>query len=282
MKSAESENLISVIILNYNTFEMTSDCIQSILDKTTHPDIELIIVDNASTNCNPDDFLLKFPTIKLVKSEVNLGFSKGNNLGINHAKGNTILLLNSDTILVNDAITLSYQKLNNEEEIGVITSKLVFPTREIQHQCRPFDTITLNLIERFRIHKFWSTEKRARILLGGYFDHQKEMTCDRIWGTFFMFKKDILTSFPDEKLADQFFMYGEDNEWCYQLRKFTHKKILYFPTAEVIHIMGGSRFSSTESPEKQLIINQNKKKYMTEYYGSFKTKILFFLQGIKL
>jgi GT2 family glycosyltransferase len=282
MISAESDNFISVIILNYNTFEMTCDCIQSILDKTTHSDFEIILVDNASTNCNPDDFLVKFQTIKLIKSEVNLGFSKGNNLGIDKAKGDTILLLNSDTVLLNDSITHCSQRLNQADEIGIITSKLMFPSGEIQRQCRPFDTIALNLIERFRIHKFWSKEKRAKVLIGGYFDHQTEMLCDRIWGTFFMFKRDILSSFPGKKLADQFFMYGEDNEWCYQLRRYTNKKILYFPSAEVTHIMGGSRFSSDMSQEKLKIINQNKKKYMSEYYGSFKTKVLFFLQGIKL
>jgi len=281
MTVAEKTNLISIIILNYNTFEMTCDCIQSVIDKTKNTNYEIIVVDNASSNCNPDNFLIRFPQINLVKSDVNLGFSKGNNLGIENSEGSVILLLNSDTILINDAISECFNRLIKEDEIGIITCKLLFPNGDIQHQCRPFDTISLNLTERLRIHKLWSIEKRSRRLLGGYFDHKTEMICDRIWGTFFMFKKEILNSFPKNKLSDQFFMYGEDNEWCYQLRRYTNKKILYLPTAEVTHIMGGSKFNKSESPEKLAIINQNKKKYMSEYYGSFKTKVLFFLQGIK-
>lgn len=280
MKDKE-EPLVSIIILNYNTFEMTCDCIQSIYDKTKNASFEIIVVDNASTNCDPDSFKQRFPEIDLIKSDVNLGFSKGNNLGVSKANGQVILFLNSDTVLVNDAISICYRKLISDYEIGFITCKLMFPNGEIQRQCRRFDTITLSLIERFRIHKLWSKEKRAKTLLGGYFNHETEMVSDRIWGTFFMFKKALLEEFPENKLSDQFFMYGEDNEWCYQLKKYTDKYILYYPKAEVVHLMGGSRFKSEQSPEKMSIINRNKKKYMFEYYGPLKTKILFFLQGIK-
>lgn len=281
MKLPIQASQVSIIILNYNTFKMTCDCIASILEKTKVVSYEIILIDNASTECDPNLFIEKFPEINLVISEVNLGFAKGNNLGISKAKSDTILLLNSDTILLNDAISLCFHKLMNKNEIGVITAKLLFPNGDVQHQCRPFETISLNLTERFRLHKFWSKEKRGEKLLGGYFSHLTEIECDRIWGTFFMFKKSILDRFPENKLSDQFFMYGEDNEWCYQLRKFTNYKILYYPDAEVIHLMGGSRFNDSESSEKIKIINQNKQKYMTEYYGKYKTKVLFFLQGIK-
>ena len=270
--------ILSIIILNYNTFEMTCNCIHSVLEKTKGWSIEIILVDNASTERNADDFLVRFPEIKLIKSEQNLGFSKGNNLGISRAKGTVLLLLNSDTILLNDAVSICAEELMKREEIGIITCKLRFPNSDIQHQCRRFERISLLLVELLRIHKLWSKSKRAKVLLNGYFDHETEIIADRIWGTFFMFKREILNEFPENKLADRFFMYGEDNEWCYQLAKFTSKNILYFPKAEVEHLMGGSKYGSEISKEKMETIQRNRKIYMNQYYGKLKTVVLDFLK----
>src|ERR1700722_7652798 len=99
------QTMVSIIIINYNTFELTKNCIESVRFKTTIP-YEIILVDNNSTERPADEFKNLFPDIKLVKSKVNCGFSKGNNLGIEVAQGDYILLLNSDTILLNNAIDL--------------------------------------------------------------------------------------------------------------------------------------------------------------------------------
>jgi len=264
---------ISIIIINYNTFEMTSQCIESVYEKTKNVEFEIVLVDNASTECNADLFAERFPSVILVKSKENIGFAKGNNLGIKTAKSDVILLLNSDTILVNNAVSICYDRLVKDKNIGLITSKLIYPNGNIQHQCRRFETISLLLTEQLRLHKLWTKEKRAKILLNGYFNHQTEIETDRIWGTFFMLKREILNALPEKKLADTFFMYGEDNEWCYQIRRLTPFKILYFPDAVVIHKMGGSNFGE----QKTSMIHYNKRIYMRKYYGTLKTKIYFFL-----
>src|SRR4030095_1669405 len=103
---------ISIIIINYNTFTITSDCIRSVVQFTSGGSHEIILVDNASTECDPENFLKEFPQLILVKSAVNAGFANGNNLGIQRARGEYILLLNSDTILREDSIfkCLNYLK----------------------------------------------------------------------------------------------------------------------------------------------------------------------------
>lgn|SRR5690554_1820898 len=267
---------VSIIIINFNTYQLTCECIESILDKTKGVSYEVILVDNGSVECDPDLFKEKFPDIKLIKSKINLGFAKGNNLGIENAKGDVILLLNSDTVLENDAISICYKRLVEDNRYGLITSKLIYPNGDVQRQCRKFETISMLLMEQFRIHKLWSKQKRAKKLLNGYFDHQTEIETDRIWGAFFMFKRDILDLLPNNKLADTFFMYGEDNEWCYQIRTFTPYKVLYYPKAVVIHKIGGSNFGA----EKNKVILNNKHIYMSEYYGSLKSNIYFFLKRI--
>jgi GT2 family glycosyltransferase len=270
---------ISIIIINYNTFELTCNCIQSIYEKTKDLTFEIILVDNASVECNVDIFLYKFPQIVLIKLNENLGFAKGNNKGIERAKSKVILLLNSDTILINNAIELCYRKLKLEKDTGVITAKLLSPGGNIQHQCRRFEKISLRLIEMFRMHKLWSAQKKARILLNGYFDHESSVYSDRVWGTFFMFRKEMLDAFPDKKLADRFFMYGEDNEWCYQVRIFTKYKILYYSVAEIIHYMGGSGYAKNNNVEKDKLFVKNKHVCMSDYYGRIKTMIYFLISS---
>src|SRR6185436_7017921 len=98
---------VSVILINYNTFALTGDCIRSVINHTKGVEYEIIVVDNASTETDPGRFLIDFPSIKLVKSAVNAGFARGNNLGIEKATGDHILLLNNDTILQDDSISKS-------------------------------------------------------------------------------------------------------------------------------------------------------------------------------
>jgi len=99
---------VSVIILNYNTFQLTCNCIASVIEFTKDISYEIILVDNQSTECDADLFKDKFPFIKLIKSPENGGFAKGNNLGIGFATGELILLLNSDTYLSEDAISKQF------------------------------------------------------------------------------------------------------------------------------------------------------------------------------
>jgi GT2 family glycosyltransferase len=265
---------LSIIIINYNTFALTCQCIDSVVNQPFTDSYEIILVDNGSSECPVEAFSDKYPFLKLIPSGENLGFAKGNNLGISHAKGEYILLLNSDTIILDNAIQKALKRIHQSPEIGVITCKLLSLDGTIQKQCRRFETLSLTLFEKFRLHKLLPNRLRARILLNGYFDHLEEIRVDRIWGTFFMFRKKDLNSLPHQKLSDKFFMYGEDNEWCYQFKKIIKKQILYYPNAEILHLIGGSKFGDQISPEKNKIINRNRILYLNQYYGNFRTKLM--------
>src|SRR5580658_1229872 len=123
---------VSVIIVNYNTFQITCDCIESTIKQTKVVPYEIILVDNASPNDNPDEFLIKFPAITLIKSKENGGFAKGNNLGIAAATGDIILLLNSDTLLTEDSISAAAIKLQSMPGTGALSVRLVYPDGKFQ------------------------------------------------------------------------------------------------------------------------------------------------------
>jgi GT2 family glycosyltransferase len=256
---------------------MTCECIESIYHNTSDVEFEIILVDNASKECDANLFKERFEEITVVKNYENLGFAKANNKALNYCSGDVILFLNSDTIIFENTLLKTYQKIISSPEIGVLTCKLIYPDGLIQNQCRRFDTITFLLIEKLRIYKLFPKNIRGKLFLNSYFDHKSNIYPDRIWGTFFMFKSNILSYLPENKWSEQFFMYGEDNEWCYQLKKHTPFKIFYYAETSIIHLMGGSKYGAKESPEKQITIEGNKKIYLNIYYGIFKTKLYFWI-----
>ncbi len=111
---------LSAIIINYNSFHLTSDCIRSVISYTKDISYETILVDNASTKSDPGKFLEEFPGISLIRSAVNGGFAYGNNFGIEKSTGEYILLRNSDTVLKEESIFQSLGYLRNNKAVGVL------------------------------------------------------------------------------------------------------------------------------------------------------------------
>lgn len=251
---------LSIIIINYNTFEMTSKCIASVYENLKEDNFEIILVDNASVECNPGLFLEKFPTIHLIKSEVNVGFSKGNNIGIAKAKFDTILLLNSDAFLTDNSTWEAVEYLQNNKNVAVVTGQLQYEDGRVQHNCQSFPSFRKSMIEKLRWHKLLSKNKRSSLLQGFYFDYTQKGNPDWVWGAYFMFRKDVVEALPAQKLNDDFFMYGEDMLWCYEFRQLGYE-IVYLPQIKIIHLQGGS------SGKAQEWINENYRQFLKKNYS---------------
>jgi hypothetical protein len=230
---------LSIIIINYNTFQLTCNCIASLKQKLLEVEYEIILVDNASVECNADLFKEKFPFITLIKNPVNTGFTGGNNTGVEAARGEYLLLLNSDTELINNApkICLDYIKAN--KRVGMVSCQLQYPDGRIQYTCRRFRTISWELLEIFPFYKILPKVKREALMLHHYFDHQSFAAVDWVWGAYMLFPKSIIQQLPKKKLSDDFFMYCEDTLWCWDFKQLGYK-IHFLPQAKVMHIHKGS------------------------------------------
>lgn len=228
--------MVSIIIVNYNTFRITCDCIESIFNHTKKVPFEIIVVDNASPDDNPDEFLIRFPSIRLIKSKENGGFAKGNNLGIAAANGDIILLLNSDTLLTEDSISKAAAYLQTTGNIGALTVRLVYPDGKLQHTARKFRSIRNEVLDLLRpLLLLLPYKERANLMLNQYFHGDFNTYCDWVSGAFMMFHKSLLDKLPGCKLDERFFMYGEDQLWCYQFTTLGYKNF-YFSETTVIHI----------------------------------------------
>jgi GT2 family glycosyltransferase len=248
---------VSIIIINYKTFQLTCNCINSILHYCRLTNYEIILVENGTAEFNQQNISHWGDKVKLIVSQDNLGFAGGNNLGIKLAKGAYILLLNSDTYLFDDAISPTFQYLERHKEVGVVSARLIYPDGRPQSAAQRFPSVKYKLIELFRLQKMMSKSAAGRVLLGSFFDHNETVSADWVWGAYFMFPKSILAQLPKQQLDDTYFMYFEDMQWCMDIRKLGYE-VHYFADAKVVHLLGGSSGKKNEMMEQNGVLFMNR------------------------
>ncbi len=230
---------VSIILVNYKTAKMTADAIDSVKEKTKDITYEVIVVDN-SCDINEYNQLVKEindPNIKIIDAKENLGFGKANNLGVTYAKGKYLFFLNTDTLLINDAISILANYLDNNSNVGVVGPNLytkdkkpnhsyLFNEKNVKHD-RKSDSL-LNTIKNKFLNKrtdFNYTNNPLNIY--GY-----------ICGASLMIRKD---SFDKLNGFDQdIFMYAEESLLCYRLLHELKQEIYNIPIAKIIHFEGAS------------------------------------------
>ena len=264
---------LSIIIINYNTFALTHKCIETVYRFTKNIDFEIILVDNASTECDVEIFKHDFPNITLIKSAQNVGFAKGNNLGIQQAKGEYILLLNSDIELIENSIYSCVGFLRNNPKVGVVSPMLIYPDGRIQSVGQRFPSIKYQLFEYFRFQKLVSKKTAGKILLGSFFNYKFNVSVDWVWGAFFLTRKEIIEKLPEKKLDDKFFMYYEDMQWCLDIQGLGYE-IYYVAETKAIHHMGGS------SGKKNDMMLKNGELFLSHNYSTTKIKGIKLLQKL--
>jgi GT2 family glycosyltransferase len=272
----------SIIIINYNTFQLTVDCVRSIHEQTNRATTyEIILVDNGSTECSADRFLEHFPDVRLIKSPVNLGFAKGNNLGIAHASGEFILLLNSDTVLLNDAVSIAIDAMRSDSQIGVLSGQLQYPNGEHQAVAGVFPSLFREIKELLRFTRFYKGERRAHYYLNDLWNYNQAVDADWVWGAFFLFRKTDLEKFPNGKLHDNFFMYFEDVQWCYYFKNKLNKRIHYSPEPKLLHYIGRSDKQVSSGDDKYFCkILPNEKCWMRTTKGDIYTRLYYFTKSL--
>ena len=229
---------VSVIIINYNTRQMTAECIDSVFEKTKDIKFEIILVDNASTDGSKEFFEQDKRIIYIYNNE-NLGFGRANNIGIEVAKGRNILFLNSDTLLINNAIKILSNYLDENPKVGACGGNLYTKDLKPNHSYRlifpsimdEINTLFAKLPSKFIYGKNEEYNHTNKPLLVKY-----------ITGADLMVRKNVL---DDVGLFDpRFFMYFEETELCHRFWENKYA-IMSIPNAKIIHLDGGS-FNSTD------------------------------------
>lgn len=225
---------VSVIIVNYNTLKVTRECINSVIEKTQGIKYEIILVDNASTD-GSKEFFEKDNRVKYIYSEKNGGFGYGNNLGMKVAKGKYFFLLNSDTLLVNNAIKEFHDYAEKHDSKKVYGCYLQSTDGNYNASSFFFPAFTIKDFIKRKIHG------------QDYTPDYSEKQVEAISGADMFFHREIYekTNGFDENI----FLYGEEGEWQYRMLKEGYSCFL-IPQPKIIHLEGKSM---KVSPEKTAI-----------------------------
>ena len=121
---------VSIIIVNYNSIDLTIDCVNSIFQQTEDVKFEIIIVDNASKDKEAERLQAELKnSVKMIEAKTNLGFGKANNLGTKYAAGDYVFFLNPDTVLMNNAVKILWEEMKNNPDMGCTGGNLYTPER---------------------------------------------------------------------------------------------------------------------------------------------------------
>lgn len=258
---------VSVIIVNYNTKEMTRNCIESIFKHTKNVSFEIILVDNASTD-GSKEYFKQDKRIKYIYSFENLGFGRANNLGYEQATGKYLFLLNSDTILLNSAIDLFYNMAECEtnKSIGCWGTMLYDSNYNVTGSYGRFLSLWRDLFVQFLILPLSIlTRKSLSFFYKEYNYKTSNNIVDFISGADLFVKKSVADKFG---LFDpKYFLYCEETDM--QKRYSTnnvYSKIIESP--KIIHFQGGSQQNKRNS--KSDLIKLKSKMY---YFRKWNNKL---------
>lgn len=267
----KKDNLdLSVIILSFNTIDLTRECLKSVFaSKLGDLSMEVIVCDNASADNTDQMVLHEFPNVKFIQNGENIGFAAGNNKGIKIAKGRNILLLNSDTEVSNTALSVMVKFMDSHPDAGAATCMLLLKDGTMDPAChRGFPSPWVALTYITKLERLFPRSKLFGEYHQGYKDLHREHTVDCISGAFFMVRREVI---DDVGLLDEdYFMYAEDIDWAFRIRR---KKwnIWFVPSVSTLHKKkqsGRSNILKKRRVKSEIYFHRNNWLFYKKHYAS--------------
>ena len=232
---------LSIVIVTWNARDFTLQCLKSLQQQDSALSTETIVVDNASSDATADMIRRDFPYVRLVENDRNLGFPKGNNVGISLAKGKYILLINPDVIVSPTCLGRLVRYMEHDPSIGLLGPRILAPDGAVQRSTMRFPTVWNSFCRALALDSLF----RGSRIFGGFlmsdFAHDKTMDVDILNGCFWLVRREVLNQVG--LLDEQLFMYGDDLDWCYRFHEAGFR-VVFYPQAESVHYGGGTTASA--------------------------------------
>ena len=224
---------VSVIVVNWNTRDLLQDCLASAQQHLAGSAYELIVVDNGSSDGSAELVASRFPRARLLVNRENLGFGRASNQAMSAARGELLLLLNSDARLADGSIGRLFERMGEALDVGVIGPRLEDAHGVLQASAYRFGSVASMLLEELGLYKLLPRGRTAELLLGGYWDHGAERYVDWVVGACMLVRAEVFraTGGFDQTI----FLYGEEEEWCARIAN-AGWRILFSPDARVTHL----------------------------------------------
>jgi GT2 family glycosyltransferase len=268
---------VSIIIISWNTETILKDCLSSVYEQTHDVTFEVIVVDNASSDASCEMVKREFPSVTLIENRENKGFAAANNQGMAEAKGRYILLLNSDTIVLNGAIEKAIFFADAHSQAAVVGCRVLNPDMTLQPTCFMFPSILNMLLESSGLHRLSATSKFFGRKRMAWWDRSDVREVDVVTGCFVLVRRQAIQQVG--VMDERFFMYAEESDWCYRFKRAGWKN-MFTPDAQIIHLGGQStkmtRASMTVRLRKSILQFMKKHHGLFAYWTACLLTVLFF------
>ena len=252
---------LSIIIVSWNVRELLRRCLASIEAGRGALSLEVIVVDGASHDGSAAMVAAEFPWVRLLARGDNVGFPRGNNLGLAMANGRYLLLLNPDTEIVGDALTTLVRYLDSQPQVGLVGPQLLNSDGSVQSSRRRFPTLTTAFFESTWLQPYAPRQLLARFYVEDVGDEETAVV-DWVMGACMATRRTVYEQVGG--MDEAYFMYSEELDWCRRI-KLAGWEIVYLPTAQVVHHSGKS--SEQAVTARHVNFQRAKLRYFRKYHG---------------
>jgi GT2 family glycosyltransferase len=229
---------LSIIIVNYNVKHFLEQALNSIFQSNTSFEYEVLVVDNYSADGSVEMLIANLPQVKVFAEKQNHGFSKGNNIAIKKSKGEFVLLLNPDTVLEEDTLEKVVEFMDKHKDVGGLGVKMMDGSGKfLPESKRGFPTPMAAFYKMSGLASLFPGSKKFGQYHLTYLDKNQTQEVDVLSGAFMLLRKSVLDNIG--LLDETFFMYGEDIDLSYRIKKEGFKNF-YFADTKIIHFKGES------------------------------------------
>src|SRR5581483_3103251 len=237
MSPNSNSPVISVVIVTWNGKRYAMECLESLRACNLRVPFEIIVVDNASTDGTPEAIRSSFPEVQLIETGANLGFAKGNNIGIARSRGEYLCLVNSDVVVAAGCIEKMLELMKANSDIGVMGPKMLCSDGQVGLSVTRLPTVWNTLCSALALNSLFPSNSLFSGFSGKRDSTAALVDVEVLAGWFWMISRRALEQVGG--LDERFFMLGEDLDWCFRLRK-AGWRVVYCGEAESLHYGGGS------------------------------------------
>jgi len=272
---------LSVIIVSWNAREHLLNCLRSLGRGISEYSLEVIVVDNASSDGSAEAVQNEFSAVRLIRNETNLGFARANNIGIRQSSGRYICLMNSDIIVLPHCLDRLIAFLDQNPRVGLAGPRILNLDHTIQITTWRFPTLWNSLCEAFALDRIFPKMRFFSGSTMSYWSHNSIRRVDGLSGCFWVIRREASDRIG--LLDENFFMYSEDIDWCRRCNKMDWH-VVYYPIAEAIHIRARS---STNDPVRfYLELQKANLLYWKKHHGvfgkAFRMLIIFLHEAVRV
>lgn len=263
---------LSVVIVSWNAKEFVNECLKSLIGQYSYGSVEVIVVDNASSDGTPELVREQFPEVKLLRNPQNLGFAKANNMGVSVSRGKYICLVNSDVTMRDGCLRKMFQYMEQNPSIGMLGPAMLGADGRVRRSCMRIPTLWNSLCYALGLDLVLKGFQTFSGFLMRDFQHDEIRDVEVLNGWFWMVRRQALAEVGG--LDERFFMYSEDIDWCKRFHS-AGWRVVFYPDAQAVHYGGAS--SASLPLHFHLELQHARLQYWEKHHGRTSRRLYVFI-----